>query len=211
MCYVLLAIDISVATDSVFTLWHPIFMCCWKTQCCQCSCSIIYSCIVLFPIFIGVLLFSFVFGSSSCSLLWPNTSFNISGKSFSKVRRNLSHSNCIGSIWNLYLILICIALVPTWLISSLCAFLMLVGSTKLMLPMWLLSAILTLSKYSRSTSHFQVWYMRCDESLVFTGATCLKLLHFSLTFNCLELTKLLDILDVLLLWLSLYWKCISLA
>ena len=95
----------------------------------------------------GVDSFSFEFGGGhGCWLLWLNISFNISGKSFPNVERNLSHSNGIGSTWILYLLLICIALILPYVISSSCAFLMLAGSAKLMPPTWLLSAILTLPK-----------------------------------------------------------------
>ena len=64
-----------------------------------------YCCLFLF----GVDLFLFEFSDYWCWLLWPNISFNLSGKSFSNVGRNPYHSNCICSIWILYLLLICIA------------------------------------------------------------------------------------------------------
>ena len=105
-------------------------MCCWGTQYCQSSCSVVYSSIVLLLVFILVWIFLFELDDCcSCWLLWLNISFNMSGKSFFKVS-NLSHSNCIGFTWIFYLLLICIALVFTQVISSSCAFLMLAGNCR---------------------------------------------------------------------------------
>ena len=149
----------------------------------------------------GKNLFSFEFGGC-CWLLWLNSSFNISGECFSKVGQNLPHSNCIGSLWNFYLLLICIALVLTWIFSSLYAFLMLAGFAKLMPPIQLLSAILPLLKYPASASLFWVWYMQCAISPEFAGPICVRLLQFSVICNCIKLFELLDILGLLLLWLN---------
>ena len=93
------------------------------------------------------------------ALLWLNISFIISRKSFPNVERNLSHVNCIGSAWILYLLLICIVSVLTWVLSSLGVFLMLAWSAKLMQPTLMLSTILTLPMYSMSASLFQVWHI----------------------------------------------------
>ena len=162
---------------------HSICMCCQWTWCCPCSCSIIYFCIIWFISIFGVLLFSFELGICVCLLLWLNTLFSIPGKSFSKAGRNLPHLNCLVSIWILSSLLICIGFVLSWLSIYSCTFLILPGSAMLMLPTWLQGAILTLLRYYASASHFQAWYMYCDKSLVFAGATCLKLLHFSLIFS----------------------------
>ena len=63
------------------TIWHVlkpvcyIYMCCWRTRCCQCYFSGKYSSMVLVLFSFGVDLFLFELGS--CWLLWLNTSFNI--------------------------------------------------------------------------------------------------------------------------------------
>ena len=98
---------------------------------------------------------SFEFNCGCWLLLWVSNSFRLSGKSFPKVGRNLSHSKCIGSRWMLYLLLIYIALDLTWVINSSCTLPMFTGSAKLLLPMQLLSTILILPKCSASASHFQ--------------------------------------------------------
>ena len=100
----------------------------------------------------------------------------------------------------MYLLLICIVSVPIWLITSSCTFLLLAGSAKLMLPMQLCSTILTLPKYSASASCFWACYIYCNKSLVFAGATCMKLPWFSLIFSGPKLIKLLGILGLLFLW-----------
>ena len=142
------------------------------------------------------------FGGWYCWLLQLNLSFSMSGISLSKVGSNLSYSNCIGSIWILYLLPICIALVLTCVISSSYAFLMLAQSAKLMPPTQLLSTILNLPKYSVSASLFWVWYVWCDISSVSAGAICVRLLHFSVTFNCQKILELIDMLGLLLFRLN---------
>ena len=71
----------------------------------------------------------------------------------------------------------------------------LAGSTKLMLPTWLCIAILTLSKYSASTSGFQAQY---DESPISVNASQTKLLQFWLLLCGPELIESLDILAIFL-------------
>ena len=97
---------------------------------------------------------------------------NISGNSFSNMGVYLSHSKYKGSNCTIYLLLICIALFLTCFISCSCAFAMLTGSAKLILPKWLLSAILTLPKYSTSASLFGALYVGYDVSPGFAGASC---------------------------------------
>ena len=53
-----------------------------------------------------------------------------------------------------------------------------------------------------SASLFQVWYVACDTSPGFVGAICMRLLEFSVTYNCIKLFELLDTLNTLLIWFS---------
>ena len=143
-------------------------------------------------------LFSFEF-NGCCSLLGLGTSFNISGKSFSHVGINLSYSNCKGSICMIYLLLIHIASFLTWFIRCLCTFLVLTGSIMLISLIQLLYAIFTLLRWPPSACLFQASYVGCDVSPGFAGVICMRWLEVSVTFNCL---KLFGILDVLLIWFS---------
>ena len=106
------------------TIWHVlrpfcyICICYWRTVVhvlVLLFISVLYCLIFLF----GLILFSFEFCICCWLLLKLNTSFNISGKSLSKVRRIFSHSDCIGCIWILYLLLIHLALVLWYLPYSL--------------------------------------------------------------------------------------------
>ena len=128
----------------------------------------------------GMLLFTLETGWCCWLFLQVRTSFNMSGKSFSRVGRNLFHSNLIDSVWILYLIPMYVASFLTSFISVLHTCLMLTGSAKLMLLTWLCSTILTLPKYSASGSQCQAWYVSCDESLVGAGVTYTNFLQFSL-------------------------------
>ena len=91
----------------------------------------------------GVDLFLFEF-NGCCRPSWLSISFNTSENSFSNVGTNLSLSKCKGSICMVYLLLVCIASFLTWFISSLCTFLLLTGSTKLISLPLLLNFIFTL-------------------------------------------------------------------
>ena len=125
----------------------------------------------------GVLLFALEIGWCCWLFVELSTVFNMSGKSFSMVGNNLSYLNCKGSIWILYLLLMYVALFLSSFMWFLHTCQMLAGYMKLMLPTQLCSTILTLPKYSASTSCLQAWYVKCEESLVCAGATCIKLLQ----------------------------------
>ena len=120
--------EMTISTTCVSSLRHTVWhvlkpLChtwmCWRTQYCQCSCFFYLFLYCIGSYFHLVCLNFCLTLGGYWWLLWLNTSVNISGNSFSKVRRNLSHSNCIGSIWILYLLLICRASVLTWVIISL--------------------------------------------------------------------------------------------
>ena len=77
-------------------------------------------------------------------------------RSLSNWGMNISQSKLKGSNCVLCLLLICIASFPTYFISLSCPFLMLTGSAKLILPMWLLSAILTAKVFCISISFWGI-------------------------------------------------------
>ena len=146
----------------------------------------------------GMLLFTYEIGW--CWLfLQLRTSFEMSRKSFSRVGRNLSHLNCTGSIWLLYLLLMHVPSFFTSFIRIPWICLMFAGSAKSKLLTWLYIAILTLPKYSASASCFLVWYV---ESLISVNATWTQLLHFWLVLCGSKLIELLDIFAILLLRLN---------
>ena len=93
--------------------------------------------VLLFLFSFYMLLFTLEIGWCFWLLVQLSTSFDMSRKSFSMVWMNLSYSNCIGSIWILYLLLMYGALFLTSFIRVSCNHLMLTGSAKLMLPTWL--------------------------------------------------------------------------
>ena len=81
------------------------------------------------------------------------------GTLFSNMDMSLSHPKEKGSNCTLYVLPLWISSFLTCFISSSCMFLMLIGSAKLILAMWQLSAILTLLKYSASASFGRQYMM----------------------------------------------------